>query len=282
MQIVECPRDAMQGLAHFISTSDKVAYLQALLGVGFHTLDCGSFVSPKAIPQMRDTAEVLAQLDPGSTRLLTIVANERGAVAAARFPQIHAVGFPLSLSETFQQRNTNRSVAQARQTLAAIGDIALAAGQTLVVYLSMGFGNPYGDPYEVGLVEDLAAQLAEAGVSVIALSDTVGVATPGDIEPLFARLIPRFPHVTFGAHLHTRPETAAAKIAAAYAGGCRRFDVALGGYGGCPMADDDLTGNTPTEVLVQWLQGRGLSVPLDLAQLEMCRAVAVRLMTAAA
>lgn len=269
MHLVECPRDAMQGLTTFIPTARKITYLNALLRVGFDSLDFGSFVSPKAIPQLADTAEVLAGLDLSTTRtrLLAIIANERGAEQATQHPQIRYLGYPLSVSETFQQRNTNRSISEALDDVARIQARAVRAGQELVVYLSMGFGNPYGDPYEPEVLADFTRKLAALGITIVSLADTVGSGDAPTIERAFRALIPAFPAITFGAHLHTTPATWEAKVAAAYAGGCRRFDGALGGLGGCPMASDTLTGNLPTENLVAWLDGAGVPLALDRAAL---------------
>ena len=263
--LTECPRDAMQGLPDFIPTATKTAYLQQLLAVGFDVLDFGSFVSPKAIPQLRDTAAVLAGLDLDRTRtkLLAIVANQRGAEQAAGHPEIHFLGFPLSVSETFQRRNTNQTSAEALADVAAMHALCERRGKTLIVYLSMGFGNPYGDPYGPAVVADFTARLAALGVRIVALSDTIGVSTPALITPLFAELIPAFPHVEFGAHLHTTPGTWLEKVQAAYAAGCRRFDGALGGIGGCPMAADVLTGNLATENLVAFLAEAGEELLLN-------------------
>ena len=255
----------MQGLPEFIPTATKIAYLQQLLAVGFGVLDFGSFVSPKAIPQLRDTAAVLAGLDLDRTRtkLLAIVANQRGAEQAAGHPEIHFLGFPLSVSETFQRRNTNQTSAEALADVAAMHALCERRGKTLIVYLSMGFGNPYGDPYGPAVVADFTARLAALGVRIVALSDTIGVSTPALITPLFAELIPAFPHVEFGAHLHTTPGTWLEKVQAAYAAGCRRFDGALGGIGGCPMAADVLTGNLATENLVAFLAEAGEELLLN-------------------
>jgi len=259
MKLIECPRDAMQGLPDFIPTAAKTAYLNALLRVGFDTLDFGSFVSPKAIPQLRDTAEVLAGLDLGhtKTRLLAIVANQRGAETAARHPEISCLGFPLSVSETFQRRNTNQTTAQALADVAALHNLCERTGKTLVAYLSMGFGNPYGDAWGPEIVADFTRHLAALGVRVVALSDTVGSGTAATIAPLFAALIAAYPGIEFGAHLHTTPGTWREKVAAAYGAGCRRFDGAIGGIGGCPMAADELTGNMATENLVAYLAEQG-------------------------
>jgi hydroxymethylglutaryl-CoA lyase len=263
--LTECPRDAMQGLHDFIPTATKTAYLQQLLGVGFDVLDFGSFVSPKAIPQLRDTADVLASLDLSQTKtkLLAIVANLRGAEQAASHPEISYLGFPLSVSETFQRRNTNQTVAEALADVAAMHALCERVGKTLIVYLSMGFGNPYGDPYSPAIVADFTQQLATLGVRIVALSDTIGVSTPALITPLFEELIPAFPQIEFGAHLHTTPTTWHEKMQAAYEAGCRRFDGALGGIGGCPMAADVLTGNMATENLVAYLEEVGESLGLD-------------------
>ncbi|GAB2871527.1 hydroxymethylglutaryl-CoA lyase [Hymenobacter ruber] len=265
MKLIECPRDAMQGLPDFIPTAVKTAYLNSLLQVGFDTLDFGSFVSPKAIPQLRDTAEVLAGLDLGTTRtkLLAIVANLRGAEAALQHPEISYLGFPLSVSETFQRRNTNQSPAEALAEVAAMHERCEQHGKTLVTYLSMGFGNPYGDAWNPEIVTDFTAKLAALGIRIVALSDTIGASTAATIEPLFSALIPAFPGIEFGAHLHTTPTSWREKVAAAYAAGCRRFDGAIGGIGGCPMAADELTGNMATENLLAFLAGQGVATGLD-------------------
>lgn len=265
MKLVECPRDAMQGLAYFVPTDLKIRYLNALLRVGFDTLDFGSFVSPKAIPQLRDTAEMLAglELDQTSTKLLAIVANERGAEQAVGYGQIRYVGYPLSVSETFQQRNTNRSVAQAFEEVERIQARCVRVDQELVVYLSMGFGNPYGDPYAPDVVADFTERLVQMGVGIIAPSDTVGSATPEAIEDLYGHLIGAFPQVEFGAHLHARPGEAPAKVRAALRAGVRRIDGALRGFGGCPMAADELTGNLPTEEIMATLAEEGVPVALN-------------------
>ncbi len=265
----------MQGLADFIPTATKTAYLQQLLAVGFDVLDFGSFVSPKAIPQLRDTAEVLASLDLSRTRtrLLAIVANQRGAEQAADYPEISYLGFPLSVSETFQRRNTNQTLAQARTDVAAMHALCERRGKTLVVYLSMGFGNPYGDPWSPALVAEFTAELAALGVRIVALSDTIGAATPALISPLFKELIPAFPQLEFGAHLHTTPTTWQANVQAAYQAGCRRFDSAIGGIGGCPMAADTLTGNLATENLLTFLAAQGEPLGIDAAAFQQAQAL---------
>jgi hydroxymethylglutaryl-CoA lyase len=274
--LTECPRDAMQGLHAFIPTATKTAYLQQLLAVGFDVLDFGSFVSPKAIPQLRDTAEVLAGLDLSQTRtkLLAIVANLRGAEQAASYPAISYLGFPLSVSETFQRRNTNQTIAEALADVAAMHALCERTGKALIVYLSMGFGNPYGDPYSPAVVAEFTQQLATLGVRIVALSDTIGVSTPELITPLFTELIPAFPQIEFGAHLHTTPTTWREKVQAAYEAGCRRFDGAIGGIGGCPMATDVLTGNMATEHLVAFLTAQGEEVTLNRATLQIAQAQA--------
>jgi hydroxymethylglutaryl-CoA lyase len=257
-QLIECPRDAMQGLSNFIATDIKVAYLNKLLRLGFHTLDFGSFVSPKAIPQMADTAEVLTKLDLSdtNTKLLAIIANERGAKEALAFETIDYLGFPFSISETFQQRNTNKSCADAYELVLRLQDLCIANNRKLVVYLSMAFGNPYGDPWDINTVLAWADTFQRSQVSVISLADTVGTATPEAVETLFSQLIQNYPSVTWGAHLHSNPRTWHEKVAAAWKGGCRRFDGALKGYGGCPMATDELVGNIATENLNHFIHSQ--------------------------
>ena len=265
LHLTECPRDAMQGWPTFIPTIDKVSYLNALLRVGFDTLDFGSFVSPKAIPQLADTAEVLEGLDlsQSGTRLLAIVANLRGAETAAQHPQIRFIGFPLSVSETFQQRNTNKSIAQALDDVARMQELCARTGQEQVVYLSMGFGNPYGDAWSPAVLGEFTQKLDALGVGIVALSDTIGASTPATIAPAFRELTAAYPHIRFGAHLHTTPTTWREKVQAAYEAGCRYFDGALGGYGGCPMAADELTGNMPTERLLDFAAGAGATPDLN-------------------
>ena len=276
MKLIECPRDAMQGLPDFIPTTTKTAYLNMLLEVGFDTLDFGSFVSPKAIPQLRDTAEVLAGLDlsRSKTKLLAIVANRRGAETAALHPEISYLGFPLSVSETFQRRNTNQTTAEALADVAAMHELCERRGKTLVTYLSMGFGNPYGDAWSPEIVTDFTQQLAALGIRIMALSDTIGASTAATITPLFSALIPAFPGIEFGAHLHTTPTTWREKVSAAHHAGCRRFDGAIGGIGGCPMATDELTGNMATENLLAFLAESGLDAGLDRAAFGRARAAA--------
>jgi hydroxymethylglutaryl-CoA lyase len=254
IKIIECPRDAMQGIKAFIPTERKVNYLQSLLRVGFDTLDFGSFVSPKAIPQMVDTAEVLARLDLSQTnsKLLAIIANTRGAELASEHKEIHYLGFPFSISENFQMRNTHKTIAESIVTLQEILEIADKSNKEVVAYLSMGFGNPYGDPWNVEIVGEWTEKMAGMGVKILSLSDTVGSSTPEVIDYLFSNLISKYPEIEFGAHLHTTPDKWFEKVDAAYKAGCRRFDGAIQGFGGCPMAKDDLTGNMPTEKLLSY------------------------------
>jgi hydroxymethylglutaryl-CoA lyase len=265
MKIIECPRDAMQGLPGFIPTADKVRYLNSLLKVGFDILDCGSFVSAKAIPQMRDTGEVLKHLDVTDcqTTLLTIVANTRGAIEASQFDQVSSLGFPLSISETFQLRNTNKTIAEALNSLNEIKDICVQRNKTLVTYISMGFGNPYGDPYDVTMVSKFVEILLALGTDVISLADTIGAATPGDVRSLFSALRTQYPTLELGVHLHSTPATTIDKLSAAYEAGCNRFDGALMGFGGCPMAKDDLVGNMATERILTFLKERGETLHIN-------------------
>ena len=254
VKLIECPRDAMQGIRDFIPTEKKVQYIQSLLRVGFDTIDFGSFVSPKAIPQMVDTVAVLSQLDLSTTKskLLAIIANVRGANDASVHDAINYLGFPFSISENFQMRNTHKTIAQSVITLSEILDIAEKTNKKVVVYISMGFGNPYGDPWNLDIVGDWTERLAKMGVHILSLSDTIGSSNPENIEYLFSNLIPKYPDIEFGAHLHTTPSTWFEKIDAAYKAGCRRFDGAIQGFGGCPMAKDDLTGNMPTEKMLSY------------------------------
>ncbi|MCL4282726.1 MAG: hydroxymethylglutaryl-CoA lyase [Flavobacteriales bacterium] len=279
MKLIECPRDAMQGIHPFIPTGTKVEYLNALLRVGFDTIDIGSFVSPKAIPQLADTAEVLHRLDLDGvkSKLLVIVANERGAEEAVQHDMVHYLGYPFSISETFQRRNTNTDIEGSWGRIAHIAETARKAGKELVVYISMGFGNPYGDPWSPEIALHWTDRLVnELGVRIIALSDTVGVARPEDISALFKHLIPAMPQVEFGAHLHARLDNWRIKTDAAWNAGCRRFDGALKGYGGCPMAEDDLVGNLAMELFVQHLEATGHATGLDLKQLDRCVEMAAR------
>lgn len=254
IKIIECPRDAMQGIKTFIPTEQKVAYIQSLLRVGFDTIDFGSFVSPKAIPQMIDTAEVLSKLDLSQTKskLLAIIANTQGAELAAQHTEIKYLGYPFSISENFQMRNTHKTIAESLVTLQEILTIADLSNKEVVTYISMGFGNPYGDPWNVEIVANWTEKLSAMGVKIISLSDTIGSSTPEVISYLFSNLIPKYPAIEFGAHLHTTADKWHEKINAAYSAGCRRFDGAIQGFGGCPMAKDDLTGNMPTEKMLSY------------------------------
>jgi len=258
VKIIECPRDAMQGIKQFIPTAQKVQYIQSLLRVGYDTIDFGSFVSPKAIPQMVDTAAVLSQLDLAKTtsKLLAIVANTRGAEAASLHSEIDYLGYPFSISENFQMRNTHKTIAQSVITLSEILEIANKSNKEVVVYISMGFGNPYGDPWNVDIVGEWTEKLAKMGVKILSLSDTVGSSNPESINYLFSNLIPLYPNIEFGAHLHTTPSTWFEKVDAAYKAGCKRFDGAIQGFGGCPMAKDELTGNMPSEKLVSYFTSK--------------------------
>ena len=265
IQLVECPRDAMQGIVPFIPTEQKIAYINSLLAVGFHTIDFGSFVSPKAIPQMRDTADVLKGLDLANTssKLLAIVANSRGANDAAQFDEIDYLGYPFSISETFQLRNTNATIEESLSRVEQIQKICLESNKEMVVYLSMGFGNPYGDDWNADIVQKWTGKLVEMGIKILSLSDTIGVSKPETITYLYSNLIPQFPDITIGAHLHTQPHNWKEKVHAAYRAGCRRFDGALKGYGGCPMAKDDLTGNMAMENMVFYFEDQKEQLELD-------------------
>jgi len=254
VKLIECPRDAMQGIKDWIPTENKVQYIQSLLRVGFDTIDFGSFVSPKAIPQMVDTVEVLAQLDLSKTtsKLLAIIANTRGANDASTHAEIDYLGFPFSISENFQMRNTHKTIDQSVVTLSEILEIADKSYKEVVVYISMGFGNPYGDPWNVDIVGEWTEKLANMGVKILSLSDTIGSSNSENINYLFSNLIPKYPSIEFGAHLHTTPTTWFEKVDTAYKAGCRRFDGAIQGFGGCPMAKDELTGNMPTEKMFSY------------------------------
>ncbi|MFK8302914.1 hydroxymethylglutaryl-CoA lyase [Capnocytophaga stomatis] len=270
VKIIECPRDAMQGFKNFIPTEKKIDYIQSLLNVGFDTIDFGSFVSPKAIPQMADTSQVLEKLDLSKTKskLLAIVANQRGADEALSFQQIDYLGYPFSISENFQMRNTHKTIAESLITLDYIKNQTEKHGKELVVYLSMGFGNPYGDPWNEEIVEQWVEKLTQKGVQIISLSDTVGSATGEVITNLFSYLIPKYPNVEFGAHFHTSVNNWFEKVDNAYKSGCLRFDGAIRGYGGCPMAKDELVGNMPTEKLISYFQKEKISAQLNLLAFE--------------
>lgn len=265
IKLIECPRDAMQGLRDFIPTATKAAYINQLLKVGFDTIDFGSFVSPKAIPQMRDTADVLNQLDLSSTKskLLAIIANTRGAEDAVKFNEISYLGFPFSISETFQQRNTNSSIEQSLKSIEEIQTLCVNNNKKLVVYISMAFGNPYGDVWNSEIVIEWTKKLANLGIEIIALSDTIGVSNKENISQLFKNIVPEFTNVEIGAHLHTTPTTWHEKVDAAYQNGCRRFDGAIKGFGGCPMATDKLTGNMPTENLISYFSENQINTTIN-------------------
>lgn len=279
IQLVECPRDAMQGWKHFIPTEEKISYLNQLLKVGFHTLDFGSFVSPKAIPQMADTKEVLAGLDLSKTdtRLLAIIANLRGAQEAAAFKEIDYLGFPFSVSETFQQRNTNSSIAQSFDKVTQIQEICLKTKKELVIYLSMGFGNPYGDEWSEQIVLDWAAKIAAEGVKIISVADTVGLATPEQVYTITNYLVKQLPEVLIGVHLHSSPFEWQPKVDAALEAGCIRFDGALKGIGGCPMANDDLVGNIDSEKVLAYFQQKNLLKNIDTSELQKSSDMAARI-----
>ena len=278
LQLIECPRDAMQGWLHFIETKDKAAYINQLLQVGFHTLDFGSFVSPKAIPQMRDTKEVLAKLDlqATTTKLLAIVANVRGAEEAVSYNEISYLGFPFSISPSFQLRNTNTTIEQSIITVDAIQELCVKHDKKLVIYLSMGFGNPYGDDYNEEVLLHFAEVMAGKEVRILSLSDTVGIATPAQISKAFSALLPAYPHITFGAHLHT-DKNYQQKLQASLDAGCRRFDGAIKGIGGCPMAGNELVGNMPTELMINYLEALDFYIHINHDELRESIAMATKI-----
>ncbi|RKR85255.1 hydroxymethylglutaryl-CoA lyase [Mucilaginibacter gracilis] len=268
IKLTECPRDAMQGIHNFVPTEVKAQYINLLLQVGFNTIDFGSFVSHKAIPQMRDTADVLARLhlDNTTSKLLAITANLHGAEDAVAFDEISYLGFPFSISETFQQRNTNSGIRESFNTVKKINKLCRSNNKELLVYLSMAFGNPYGDEWNTDMVTKWAGQMVDEGISIISLADTTGVSTPQKLKEIYPALCAAFPETEFGVHLHSVPATSLEKITAAYEAGCERFDSALKGFGGCPMATDDLTGNIATENLISFLQQQGIDLSLDMAK----------------
>lgn len=270
IKLTECPRDAMQGIVGFIPTDVKAAYINLLLQVGFDTIDFGSFVSRKAIPQMQDTAQVLEKLDLSNTRskLLAIIANYRGAEDAATHEEITYLGYPFSISETFQLRNTNSTIADAFNTLKRIKELCIIKNKNLLVYLSMGFGNPYGEKWHTDIIQQWTERLIAEGINIIALSDTIGIATPEQITTVYSQLSAEFPETEFGVHLHSTPHTWHEKIVAAYKSGCKRFDSALKGYGGCPMAKEDLTGNIATEKLITCLKTQNAIQGLNFDKLQ--------------
>jgi hydroxymethylglutaryl-CoA lyase len=268
-KLIECPRDAMQGLHEFVPTEVKVAYLNKLLQVGFDTLDFGSFVSPKAIPQMQDTATVLSRLELNSrTKLLAIIANLRGVEEAVKYEEIHYLGFPFSVSETFQQRNTNSSIQASLATVEQLLDLCHRSNKEAVIYLSMGFGNPYGDEWSLEIVNFWAQELVKRGANILSLSDTIGIAQPEQIKTLYQHLFNNLPNTEIGLHLHSTPASWEEKMEAAYTAGCRRMDGALKGFGGCPMATDELTGNMPMEKMIAYLQNKGEDLQFDMKKWE--------------
>ena len=270
VKIIECPRDAMQGVRDWIPTKEKAQFIQSLLNCGFDTIDFGSFVSPKAIPQMKDTSELLSLLDVSSTesQLLAIVANIRGAKDAVMYDQIDYLGYPFSISENFQMRNTHKTIAQSIETLKEILNLADSKNKKVVAYLSMGFGNPYGDPWSIDIVEEWTEKLSNMGIKILSLSDTVGSSTPEIITYLFSELITKYPSIEFGAHLHTTTTKWKEKVSAAYLAGCRRFDGAIQGFGGCPMAKDDLTGNMPTEKILSYFAAEKVNTNVNSISFE--------------
>ncbi|MBA2422770.1 MAG: hydroxymethylglutaryl-CoA lyase [Chitinophagales bacterium] len=271
VKIIECPRDAMQGIKTFIPTSKKVEYINRLLAAGFDTIDFGSFVSPHMIPQLADTALVISQLDWSheKSKLLAIIANARGAREASVFDQITYLGFPFSISETFQQRNTNASIEEAVKRVEEIQTICTNRNKQLVIFISMAYGNPYDDPWSSDIVLHWTNKLAGMDIKIISLADTTGVAEPDVISLLFRETITAYPDIEFGAHFHTTTNTWREKVNGAYMNGCRRFDGAIKGYGGCPMAKDELTGNMPTENLISYLEEKGVGSEIDKTAFDM-------------
>jgi hydroxymethylglutaryl-CoA lyase len=269
MKLIECPRDAMQGLETFIPTEAKVRYINQLMKVGFDTIDFGSFVSPKLIPQMRDTSSVVENINfnGSKTKLLAIVANTRGALEACKYDTITYLGFPLSVSETFQLRNTNKNIGEALNSLEEIKNACDRANKKLVTYISMGFGNPYNDPYDIDLVIGFVDVLKTLGSDVISIADTIGVSSPQSIASLFGLISEQYPKLEVGAHLHSTPHAATEKIEAAYKSGCKRFDGAILGFGGCPMAEDELVGNLATEKIIDYLESEGVRSEIDMLEL---------------
>ncbi|MDA7803844.1 hydroxymethylglutaryl-CoA lyase [Crocinitomix sp.] len=278
LKLIECPRDAMQGLHEFIPTQTKIDYINQLLKVGFDTIDFGSFVSPKAIPQLKDTAEVLKGLNLDSpSKLLAIVANKRGAEDACNFDEISFLGYPFSISETFQQRNTNASIEESLSRVDEIQNLALKHNKKLVVYISMAFGNPYGDPWNIEVAANWSRRLSkDLGIEILALSDTIGVSNRENITDLFSGLIQELPTVEFGAHLHSTPESVLEKVSSAYEAGCRRFDGAIKGFGGCPMAADDLTGNMPTERMIDYFDSQKITTNIEPKEFQVAQEHALK------
>ncbi len=274
VKIIECPRDAMQGLSWFVPTKQKIEYLNSLLKVGYHTIDCGSFVSPKAIPQMRDTAELLDSIEASETKLSVIVANKRGIDDAVKHNRVDYLGFPFSVSETFQQRNTNSSIEDSLDVVKYLVDESSKHNKQVVIYISMGFGNNYGDEWSARIVEDWVGKIADIGVDSFSISDTVGISNRESIQSVFKQLNASFTNAEFGAHFHTRPDDWEEKVEAAWRNGCRRFDGAIKGYGGCPMAEDKLVGNMPTEKLVQFFNANNVDHKMNIEAFEASMLVA--------
>ena len=271
LKLIECPRDAMQGMHEFVPTEKKATYINQLLQCGFDTIDFGSFVSPKAIPQMRDTADVLSKLDLSNSKskLLAIIANERGAEDACAFEEINYLGYPFSVSEEFQKRNTNSTIEETLKRVEIIQNKTILSKKKLVIYLSMGFGNPYGEPWSPELVLKWTERLVKLfGIEIMAISDTIGSAKKEDISFLYKTLIPELPQIEFGAHMHVRPENAKEIVKTAFDAGCRRFDSAIRGFGGCPMAKDDLTGNMPTEIMLEYFRENSITTTVDTKEFE--------------
>ena len=279
IKIIECPRDAMQGIKKWIPSKDKLSYIQSVLSVGFDIVDFGSFVSPRSIPQMKDTQFIIENIDLSSTssKLLAIVANERGALDACKYPSISFLGYPFSISETFQMRNTNKSISESILELKKIKSLCMKNHKELVVYLSMGFGNPYGEPWNYEIVEKWINILDQIGIKVISISDTTGQAKTNDIKKIYSSLIPKYNNIEFGAHFHTLPNHWFNKINSAYESGCKRFDGAILGFGGCPMAKDELTGNIPTEKLLSYFNTIGQKINIDPLNFETCYNHALKL-----
>ena len=272
VKIIECPRDAMQGIRKWIPSNDKLSYIQSVLSVGFDVVDFGSFVSPRAIPQMRDTDYIIDNLDLSNTKskLLAIVANQRGALEASKYSSISYLGYPFSISETFQMRNTNKTILESLNELKEIKSICEKFNKELVVYLSMGFGNPYGEPWNYEIVEKWIDKLHKLGINIISISDTIGLAKKSDIELIFTNLIPKYSRIEFGSHFHTKPDQWFQKVNSAFQSGCKRFDGAILGFGGCPMAKDDLTGNLPTEKLISFFNSVGVKTNINSLNFESC------------
>ena len=279
VKIIECPRDAMQGIKKWIPSKDKLSYIQSVLSVGFDIVDFGSFVSPRSIPQMKDTQFIIENIDLSSTssKLLAIVANERGALDACKYPSISFLGYPFSISETFQMRNTNKSISESILELKKIKSLCMKNHKELVVYLSMGFGNPYGEPWNYEIVEKWIDILDQIEIKVISISDTTGQAKTNDIKKIYSSLIPKYNNIEFGAHFHTLPNHWFNKINSAYESGCKRFDGAILGFGGCPMAKDELTGNIPTEKLLSYFNTIGQKINIDPLNFETCYNHALKL-----